>query len=120
MCAGERLRLAGFSAGTGVGAREGNGGAIRNSGRGSRSARRGRSDYDVLRSVHACCLPLSVKQDGLRYLAFLFLLWVGIANGAFSSVGAVIGLCGFTSGLRFFAVIPTELRPGLVMRKGAP
>ena len=64
--AGEMLRLAGFSAGTGVGAREGNGGAIRNSGRGSRSARRGRSDYDVLRSVHACCLPLSAKQDGLR------------------------------------------------------
>ena len=69
---------------------------------------------------HACCLPHSAKQDGLRYVAFLFLLWVGIANGAFSSVGAVIGLCGFTLGLRFFAVIPTELRPELVMRKGAP
>ncbi len=27
---------------------------------------------NVLPSVHACCLTLSAKQDGLRYLAFLF------------------------------------------------
>ena len=28
--------------------------------------------WNVLPSVHACCLTLSAKQDGLRYLAFLF------------------------------------------------
>ncbi len=27
---------------------------------------------NVLRSVHACCLPQSAKQDGLRGVAFLF------------------------------------------------
>ena len=31
-----------------------------------------RFSRNVLRSVHACCLTLSAKQDGLRYLAFLF------------------------------------------------
>ena len=52
----------------------------------------------VLRSVHACCLTLSAKQDGLRYLAFLF-------RGSRSpfvrsrGVGADICLSGFTSGL---------------------
>ena len=69
--------------------------------------------WDVLRSVHACravllgCLAfgsrLSLflcqeKRDGLRYLAFLFRR-VGIAFRAFSNCRAVIGLCGFTSGL---------------------
>ena len=49
-------------------------------------------------SVHACCLPHSAKQDGLRYLAFLF-------RGSRSpfvrsrGVGAVIFLGRFTSGL---------------------
>ena len=28
--------------------------------------------WNVLPSAHACCLTLSAKQDGLRYLAFLF------------------------------------------------
>ena len=28
--------------------------------------------WSVLRSVHACCLTLSAKQDGLRDVAFLF------------------------------------------------
>ncbi|MDD6873405.1 MAG: hypothetical protein PUD68_11275, partial [Clostridiales bacterium] len=32
---------------------------------------------------HACCLPPCAKQDGLRYLAFLFRR-VEIANSAFS------------------------------------
>ena len=48
--------------------------------------------------VHACCLPHSAKQNGLRYLAFLFRR-VEIAIRAFSRRCAVIGLCGFTSGL---------------------
>ncbi len=37
----------------------------------------------ALPSVHACCLPPCAKQDGLRYLAFLF-RWVEIAIRAFS------------------------------------
>ena len=51
----------------------------------------------VLPSVHACCLPCD-KQDGLRYLAFLFRR-VEIAIRAFSRRCSVICLCGFTSGL---------------------
>ena len=47
---------------------------------------------------HACCLPPCAKQDGFRYLAFLFRR-VEIAIRAFSSVGAVICLGRFTSGL---------------------
>ena len=49
-------------------------------------------------SAHACCLPHSAKQDGLRYLAFLF-------RGSRSpfvrsrGVGVVIFLGRFTSGL---------------------
>ena len=54
--------------------------------------------WSVLRSVHACCLPLSAKQDGLRYLAFLFRR-VEIAIHAFSRHSSVICLCGFTLGL---------------------
>ena len=49
-------------------------------------------------SVHACCLPHSAKQDGLRYLAFLFRR----SRSPFvrsRGVGAVIFLGGFTSGL---------------------
>ena len=51
-----------------------------------------------LPSVHACCLFRN-KQDGLRNLAFLFRR-VEIAFVRSRSVGAVICLCGFTSGLR--------------------
>ena len=51
-----------------------------------------------LPSVHACCLSRD-KQDGLRNLAFLFRR-VEIAFVRSRSVGAVICLCGFTSGLR--------------------
>ena len=57
-----------------------------------------RSCWSVLRSVHACCLPHSAKQDGLRDVAFLFRR-VEIAIRAFSSRRAVIGLGWFTSGL---------------------
>ena len=49
-------------------------------------------------SVHACCLPHSDKQDGLRCVAFLFRR-VEIAFVRSRGVGAVICLCGFTSGL---------------------
>ncbi len=49
-------------------------------------------------SVHACCLPHSAKQDGLRYLAFLFRR----SRSPFvrsRGVGVVIFLGRFTSGL---------------------
>ena len=49
-------------------------------------------------SVHACCLPHGNKQDGLRYLAFLFRR----SRSPFvrsHGVGAVICLGWFTSGL---------------------
>ena len=54
--------------------------------------------WSVLRSVHACCLPLSAKQDGLRYLAFLFRR-VEIAIRVFSRHSSVICHGRFTSGL---------------------
>ena len=54
--------------------------------------------WGSLPSVHACCLPHGDKQDGLRYLAFLFRR-VEIAIRAFSRRSSVICLCGFTSGL---------------------
>ena len=53
-----------------------------------------------LPSVHACCL-FRDKQDGLRNLAFLFRRGE-IAFVRSRSVGAVICLCGFTSGLDVF------------------
>ena len=54
---------------------------------------------DCLAFDHACCLPHSAKQDGLRYVVFLF------RRGSRSPVvrsridSAVIGFRGFTSGL---------------------
>ena len=54
-----------------------------------------------LSSVHACCLPHGDKQDGLRYLAFLFRR-VEIAFARSRGVGAVICLGGFTSGLAVY------------------
>ncbi len=47
-----------------------------------------------LASDHACCLPQSAKQDGLRGVAFLFPQWVGIAIRAFSDVVRLSGLDG--------------------------
>ena len=72
-----------------------------------------RSYRNVLRSIHAgraflsecpafdhaCCLPHSAKQDGLRYLAFLFRRGSRSPFVRSRIVGAVIRLCGFTSGL---------------------
>ena len=43
---------------------------------------------------HACCLPHSAKQDGLRGVPFLFPPWVEIAGRAFSSVVRLSGLAG--------------------------
>ena len=72
-----------------------------------------RSYRNVLRSIHAgraflsecpafdhaCCLPHSAKQDGLRYLAFLFRHGSRSPFVRSRGVGAVIYLGGFTSGL---------------------
>ena len=67
MCAGEMLRLAGCSSGTGVCARGG--------------LAAGKAFLvECLRSDHACCLTLSAKQDGLREVAFSVPPWVGIAG----------------------------------------
>ena len=55
--------------------------------------------WDVLRSVHACCLPHSAKQDGLRYVPFLFRRGSRSPFVRSRGVGAVIYLGGFTSGL---------------------
>ena len=52
----------------------------------------------VLPSVHACCLTLSAKQDGLRYAPFLFRRSRS-PFVRFRGVGVVIGLGWFTSGL---------------------
>ncbi len=66
---------------------------------------------NVLSSVHACCLTHSAKQDGLRYLAFLFRR-VEIAIRAFSR-----RWCGYLPLLvhfgfvRLFVAIPTGI-PG--------
>ena len=104
------LRLAGCSSGRGVCAR------------GGWAARRGRVYWGVLRPDyvcravllrrfmfdHACCLPQSAKQDGLRYLAFLF------RRGSGSPLVRSRMSCGYRTLLvhfellRFFAAIPTE------------
>ena len=92
-----------------------------------------RSYRNVLRSIHAgraflsecpafdhaCCLPHSAKQDGLRYLAFLFRR-VEIAIRAFSQRSSVICLGGFTSGLCVYLWrsrrVTGERRTGLAAR----
>ena len=88
--AGEMLRLAGCSSGTGVCARGG-------------TAGRERFCRSVSRSAHACCLPHSAKQDGLRCLSFLFRR-VEIAfvrsRGAFrlSALAGSLRACAFICG----------------------
>ena len=52
----------------------------------------------VFVSVHACCLTLSAKQDGLRYAPFLFRRSRSLFVRS-RGVGVVIGLGWFTSGL---------------------
>ena len=72
-----------------------------------------RSCWNVLRSVHACltfllecfafehacCLPHSAKQNGLREVTFLFRRGSGSPVVRSQIDGAVIGFRGFTSGL---------------------
>ena len=61
---------------------------------------------NVLRSVHACCLPQSAKQDGLRGVAFLFRHGSGSPVARSRIAGAVIRISWFTSGLRVFCGDP--------------
>ena len=61
---------------------------------------------NVLRSVHACCLPQSAKQDGLRGVAFLFRRGSGSPVARSRIAGAVIRISWFTSGLRVFCGDP--------------
>ena len=76
--------------------------------------------WGALRSDHACCLPHSAKQDGLRDLAFLFRR-VEIAIRAFSRCrrGYLPLWVHFGFGC-FFMAISTELRPESAIRKGTP
>ena len=76
--------------------------------------------WNVLRSAHACCLTLSAKQDGLRYLAFLFRR-VEIAIRAFSRCRrGYLPLWVHFGFVRFFMAISTGLRPESAIRKGTP
>ena len=74
LCAGAMLRLAGCNSGRRDCARGGSVcGACGSVGMSCVRFTPGiRSCWSVLRSVHACCLPHSAKQDGLRNVAFLF------------------------------------------------
>ena len=55
---------------------------------------------------HACCLPHSAKQNGLRYVAFLFRRGSRSPIARSRIAGAVIRLGWFTSGLRVFCGDP--------------
>ena len=55
---------------------------------------------------HACCLPHSAKQDGLRYVAFLFRRGSRSPIARSRIAGAVIRLGWFTLGLRVFCGDP--------------
>ena len=72
--AGERLRLAGYSSGTGVCARGGcSAGRCGSLGMScTRSRRSLRFSRGVLCSITPAVCRVSAKQDGLRYVAFLF------------------------------------------------
>ena len=67
-----------------------------------------RSYWNVLRSVHTCCLTHSAKQIGLREVAFLF------RRGSGSLLERSQRPCGYRACLvhfgvvRFFAATPTE------------
>ena len=87
------LRLAGFSAGRSVCARGG-----WSAGRASLLRR--------LAFDRACCLTHSAKQDGLRYVAFLFRRGSGSPVARSRIAGAVIRLGWFTLGLRVFCGDP--------------
>ena len=71
---------------------------------------------------HACCLPHSAKQDGLRYVAFLFRRGSRSPIARSRIAGAVIRLGWFTSGLRVFCGDPDGSmrgRGGRRRRRGA-
>ena len=55
---------------------------------------------------HACCLPHSAKQNGLRYVAFLFRRGSRSPIARSRIAGAVIRLGWFTLGLRVFCGDP--------------
>ena len=59
---------------------------------------------------HACCLPHSAKQNGLRYVAFLFRRGSRSPIARSRIAGAVIRLGWFTSGLRVFCGDPDGIR----------
>ena len=59
-----------------------------------------RSSRNVLRSITPAVCRLCAKQDGLRDVPFLFRRGSGSPVARSRIVGTVIGLCGFTSGLR--------------------
>ena len=94
LLAGAAFVLAGYSSGRGVGARISGSGVLR-------FYRR------VLRLSHACCLPPSAKQDGLRNAPFLF------RRGSGSPVVRSQAPYGYRTYLvyfgivRFLAAIPT-------------
>ena len=98
--AGERLRLAGYSSGRGDCARGGRSawrcGSLAGTEPGARFSR------GVLRSITPAVCRLSAKQDGLRYVAFLFRRGSGSPAARSRIVGAVIEGGWFTSGLRVF------------------
>ena len=129
MCAGAALHLAGFSSGTGVGARGGTDGAIRNAECVIRNSELGgcmdslcfvfRSKRIPAVEVLLPCFAFgsrllfdAERQTGRlagRYVSIP--AWVGIAIRAFLSVSMVIGLRWFTLGLCVFLLaIPTGLR----------
>ena len=76
---------------------------------------------------HACCLPHSAKQNGLRNIAFLFRRGSRSPVARSRIVDMVIELCRFTSGLyvslwrsrRVTETWGTELRGGRGWRRGA-
>ena len=98
--AGERLRLAGYSSGRGDCARGGRSagrcGSLAGTEPGARFSR------GVLRSITPAVCRLSAKQDGLRYVAFLFRRGSRSPAARSRIVGAVIESGWFTSGLRVF------------------
>ena len=106
--AGAMLRLAGFSAGRSVCARGGcSAGQSESIAAFCVRIMTGARFYrNVLRSVHACCLPQSAKQDGLRGVAFLFRHGSGSPVARSRIAGAVIRISWFTSGLRVFCGDP--------------
>ena len=94
------MRLAGYSSGRGDCARGGRSawrcGSLAGTEPGARFSR------GVLRSITPAVCRLSAKQDGLRYVAFLFRRGSGSPAARSRIVGAVIEGGWFTSGLRVF------------------